>query len=269
VLIDTIFTAIGKIIQDPDERAKWPATAKHQLAILYPTFLQFNLILGGGLFVIGMFKDHFDGMRNLLKFAGMGSVSYKLGLLLAEYCVYLFMSVLLVLCGFILSSDVFGRHWYDYAVVVFAFGVPFVPMNNIFSYPLAWFLSGDPQKATEKGFMYAILPTLLLYGGCTAGFYLAPASAAWAIYLVPFTCLQSAINKIVSTPDSETGTQLGNVYGEILAMLAQGVVYFGFCVLLDHRRLTAYKGQDGREEYTEREQLPENDDVAQHRNKTY
>jgi hypothetical protein len=218
VLVNTIFTAIGKM---PDTGGDdWNKQKNHILAIMFPVLMQFNVIISGGLFIIAMFKDHFDGMRNLLKFAGMQSLSYKLGLILAEFCLFIFMSVFLICCGFILSQEVFGKHWIDYTLTLFAFGLPFVTMNNIFSYPLAWLLSGDPQKATEKGFMYAILPTLLLYGGFTAMYYFLPDNASWVNYLVPFNCLQAAYDTIMTEGEHESGSLLGEVYGYILAMLA-------------------------------------------------
>lgn len=40
------------------------------------------------------------------------------------------------------------------------FGLPFITMQYVFVYPIAWFLRNDPLKAAEKGFKYAILPNI-------------------------------------------------------------------------------------------------------------
>lgn len=61
------------------------------------------MIFSGGIFVITPLKDHFDGMRTLLNFAGITTFRYQLGLLLAEYVLFAFESVLFIACGFVLS----------------------------------------------------------------------------------------------------------------------------------------------------------------------
>ena len=99
-----------------------------------------------------MVKDHFEGMRNLLKFAGMKSLSYKLGLIFGEYCIFLLMAIFLSLASATQGSYVFGNHWLDYSLALIAFGLPYVTLCNLLSYPLSYALRGDPAKASEKGF---------------------------------------------------------------------------------------------------------------------
>lgn len=149
VLVNTVLAAVGKM---PSMPRHWDATQRELLAQLYPLFVQMCIIVSGGLFVIAMLKDHFDGLRIVLNFAGMRSVSYKGGLILAEYCLFAAMATLFILCGFVLSNSAFATHWPDYATALFTFGIPFVTLNNLLSYALAWFLASNPSKAAEKGF---------------------------------------------------------------------------------------------------------------------
>ena len=104
------------------------------------------------------------------------------------------MSTLFVLCGFTLSSDFFGKHWYDYALVLTLFGLPFVTMYNCISYLLAWWLSSNPQKATEKGYQYSLLPTIAVW--LLGGFIL----PHWpnSMYIFPFNTVSVAFGAIMS-----------------------------------------------------------------------
>lgn len=62
-----------------------------------------NLILACGLFMIVILKDRFDGLRYLLNFSGIKSLSYKLGLFLADMCIYMVMGILFIVVGMILG----------------------------------------------------------------------------------------------------------------------------------------------------------------------
>jgi hypothetical protein len=61
--------------------------------------------LYSGFFIIPAATDRYDGLRNLLHFAGIGSVSYYLGLVIADFTLFLIPSALLVLAGIFLSIE--------------------------------------------------------------------------------------------------------------------------------------------------------------------
>ena len=122
-----------------------------------------SLIIACGLFVMVILKDRFDGLRYLLNFAGIQSFSYKLGLLLADFTLYLIMAALFIVVGLILGIDSIIKHSGDYMVVMAMFGFSFISMNYCFCYLIAPFLKKDPSKAAEQGFKYSILPNLLFF----------------------------------------------------------------------------------------------------------
>ena len=164
-LVNTVLAAVGHM---PGVPRNWDALQRQVLAQAYPAFVQVCTIVSGGLFVVAVMKDHFDGLRCVLNFAGMRSLSYKGGLLLAEYTLFAALATLFIATGSVLSNSAFRSHWQDYAVALFAFGLPYVTLTNVLSYALAWFLASNPSKASEKGFQYVILPTMALYTASTA-----------------------------------------------------------------------------------------------------
>ena len=94
---------------------------------------------------------------------------------------------------------------------------------------------------------------MVLSYGVSAALYYIDAIPFWVNYLLPYNCLTYCFSTIMTKGAGNTDSQLDKVYLEILAMLAQGVVFFTVCVILDINRVNGYKGADGRENYTERE----------------
>jgi hypothetical protein len=72
--------------------------------------------------------DRYDGLRNLLHFAGIDSVSYYLGLIIADFTLFIIPSALLVLAGMFLSIQQFKT----YAILIFfilaVFGLPLITL---------------------------------------------------------------------------------------------------------------------------------------------
>ena len=266
-LVNTVLAAVGHM---PGVPRNWDALQRQVLAQAYPAFVQVCTIVSGGLFVVAVMKDHFDGLRCVLNFAGMRSLSYKGGLLLAEYTLFAALATLFIATGSVLSNSAFRSHWQDYAVALFAFGLPYVTLTNVLSYALAWFLASNPSKASEKGFQYVILPTMALYMASTALTHVpAFASSEWVHYASPFNCLTKAFNLIMMKSASDPSSQLHAIRPYVFAMVAQSVILFVLAVYLDHRRVNGYKGADGRDKYNDGHWLPENADVAEHRAQTH
>lgn len=149
------------------------------------------------------------------------------------------------------------------------FGLPFVTMYNLFSYFLAWFLASNPQKATEKGFQYVILPTIAVYG---LGSILVGATGVMELnYVFPFNCLSLAFSNIMldayTTDDSPGIVQ--NVLPYLIAMVVQSVIFFFVGIWLDNRRVMAYQGQDGAQHINYQPTLQSGQDVEQQKNLTH
>jgi len=61
------------------------------------------VILYSGFFIIPAATDRCDGLRNLLHFAGLDSVAYYLGLIFADFTLFVIPSILLVVTGIIMQ----------------------------------------------------------------------------------------------------------------------------------------------------------------------
>ena len=75
---------------------------------------------------------------------------------------------------------------------------------------------------------------MILSYGVSAALYYIDAIPFWVNYLLPYNCLTYCFSTIMTKGAGNTDSQLDKVYLEILAMLAQGVVFFIVCVMLDN-----------------------------------
>lgn len=174
--------------------------------------------MGGGIHVYAIFKDHFDGLRSLLNFAGMWSFSYTIGLVLAEYVLYLIMASLYILVGILMDKLIGTDHFLKNAKVYFeiiaVFGFPLITFQLVCSFPLAWIMSSNPTNATESGFKYTILPCLALkVWGSYLVYAIMPGVTCtnkeedWTCdkntvaYWNPFTALDRSFSKVISKKD--------------------------------------------------------------------
>lgn len=86
------------------------------------------MIIYSGFFIVPAATDRYDGLRNLLHFAGIGSFSYYLGLILADLTLFLIPSFLLVIAGIFLSIDQFKTYAVLTFFVIAVFGIPLIAL---------------------------------------------------------------------------------------------------------------------------------------------
>ena len=73
IILQTVFDAIGKVFDEPED---WDKLSKQIIAFLYPTFVIICTIFSGGIFVFTPLKDHFNGIRTVLNFSGITPIRY-------------------------------------------------------------------------------------------------------------------------------------------------------------------------------------------------
>lgn len=110
ITINTIFSVIGtmpSIADNPDAKASFEKSRVATIKVIYPIYLEIGCIISSGLYLNAVVTDHFDGLRHLLNFAGMQTFSYKTGIVLAEYTLYLVSILSCIIVGIILQIDTF------------------------------------------------------------------------------------------------------------------------------------------------------------------
>lgn len=236
------------------------------VSVLYPLYLEVGLILSSGLFMNAVTVDYFEGLRHLLSFAGMRSISYQSGLILAEYTLYLIPGFSVILVGVVLNIDSFRTFWAEFALVIIFFGFPFITISNLFGFMLSSCLKSSPSDAADQAFKQSHIPNLLLYGVASgaagAASMFGNNQLGFLNYLVPFGSFQILVSKITKYGVQNYHEDLLKFMAPYLAaLLVQALVFFALIVYLDYRRNTEYRGADGNSEYNERLQLEEGADV--------
>jgi len=82
--------------------------------------------MSGSIFAITEVKDREDGLRYLLNFTGISSTAYFLGLVMADFLLYLLPVALLVVFALILNIGQFREHGWLIFFLMACFGLPLV-----------------------------------------------------------------------------------------------------------------------------------------------
>jgi hypothetical protein len=67
-----------------------------------------------------------------------------------------------MLIGLALGLDTFKRHMGEMILAMSCFAIPYIQLNYLFSYPIAW-CYGKSTKGTDEVFKYVLLPNMILY----------------------------------------------------------------------------------------------------------
>jgi hypothetical protein len=221
-------------------------------------------IFAAGIFVITILADRFGGLRYQLNFTGIRSVSYIAGIFLSDYVLIAGLGLVECIIG-TLVGDSYRKFFFHYFIALFMFSGPYILVNQIFSYPLAWWYKDSPQSGMGKGHLYVLIPNILLFVG---GILIQQLADFENIrYIIPFTGCNEALGSITSMALEDKGA--GEIWDKIgpilLSNFIQMLVLFPFAVLLDYMKSVDYRGKDMVKTITERPMLEEGKDVIAHR----
>lgn len=251
MLNQTVMSGIRGINKTID----WDAYTKQINAETYPIYMELGFIISGGLFVITFMKDRFHGLRYILNFTGVRPIAYITGLMFAEMTLCLAPIILCISVGVMLGIDTFKRHFFELVFAMICFSYPYIQLNFLFSYPVAW-CAGRSTKGVDQVFKYILVPNLIVYAlalylttrtGDNSG-----AHDSYANFIFLFSSLTSALKYLVNNTTSDDGFMLGDIMKYCVSMLVQGFVFMVINIYLDYYNSVYYKGADNLEETTMR-----------------
>jgi hypothetical protein len=79
-------------------------------------------------------KDREDGLRNLINFAGISSLSYYLGLFFADLIIFTVPTILIVILSSILKVESFNTNAGKNVFCIMMFGITYIPLSYIASF---------------------------------------------------------------------------------------------------------------------------------------
>lgn len=130
---------------------------------MFPIFILIGYLTSLGLYTIVPVSDKFNKTRNLLKFVGMRSSSYYIGLLMADYIIYSISNILLVSFVFFLDLGIFTENAWNLYIIISVLGFPYITLAYLLG-----FLFENPETAYKWVFWFAMtlyVAPIILQGG--------------------------------------------------------------------------------------------------------
>jgi hypothetical protein len=159
IFIQTGFDIAQRVIEQnlsgPGDDSLFDDIKKQILETVFPVLLVVSVLTSSGLYVVTPVKDRQDKLRYLLNFAGISSPAYYIGLYFADFILYLFPCILILILSFILQIDTFTNNAWEIILSLFMFGLSYIPLC---------YVSGFLFSNSDNAFKYNIV-VMLAYAG--------------------------------------------------------------------------------------------------------
>jgi len=162
---------------------------------VFPLLISIGFVTSSGVYLITSVKDRQDKLRYLLNFGGMRSTSYYIGIVFADFTLYMFPTVAFVIVIIILKIDAFTNEIVVFCLVLLLFGMDLICFSNFIGY---FFKDVDSAFKNSTIIMFLvgiIFPIVTLIGGGLITLYIDKSGTLakvvyWIVLLIsPFNAL--------------------------------------------------------------------------------
>lgn len=159
-----------------------------------------GFVLSSGVYLITTVKDRQDKLRYLLNFGGMRSLSYYVGIVLADWTLYTIPTIALVLVIILLKIDAFTNEIGLFILSLMLFGLALINFSNTIG-----FFFKDVDSAFKNSVIFMALfglvfPLATLIVGSLITYYIDKSGTLtkvvyWILFLIsPFNVLYQSLN---------------------------------------------------------------------------
>lgn len=207
----------------------------------------------------------------------MNPIAYYLGFFFSDLILFVIPCLLVMMVSLIMNITTFDGARISIFMDLVFFGLCFMSLNYLISHMFS---------KSETAFKYQVLALMLVFalkyivqlvmGLVSNGATWTDEVAKGFLWVSPFDCLMELIlddlsnaNAQQDNPDDVSpvlphlGVPKGTLY---LIFIVQTIILFSATVAIDYLRINSFKGQDNRNRTVERTQLPEYQDVIDHKN---
>jgi len=134
--------------------------------------ISIGFVTSSGVYLITTVKDREDKLRYLLNFGGMRSLSYYVGIVLADFTLYLIPTIAFVIVILILKIDAFTNEIWLFIATLMLFGLDLINLSNTLGY---FFKNVDSAFKNSTIFMLLlgiVLPLIAALGGVFINYYI-------------------------------------------------------------------------------------------------
>jgi len=134
--------------------------------------ISIGFVTSSGVYLITTVKDREDKLRYLLNFGGMRSLSYYVGIVLADFTLYMIPTVTFVIVILILKIDAFTNEIWLFIATLMLFGLDLINLSNTLGY---FFKNVDSAFKNSTIFMLLlgiVLPLIAALGGSAINYYI-------------------------------------------------------------------------------------------------
>ena len=139
---------------------------------MFPLLINIGFVTSSGVYLITTVKDRQDKLRYLLNFGGMRSLSYYIGIVLADFTLYLLPTAVVICVVAILKISAFTDEIGLFIASLVIFGLNLITLSNFIG-----FFFRDVDSAFKNSIIFMALlgllfPFVTLFAGALITYYI-------------------------------------------------------------------------------------------------
>ena len=165
--------------------------------------ISIGFVTSSGVYLITTVKDREDKLRYLLNFGGMRSLSYYVGIVLADFTLYIVPTIAFVIFILLVKIESFTNDIGLFIVTLLLFGLDLINLSNTIG-----FFFKDVNSAFKNSTIIMLLigivfPLVTLIGGALITLYIDKSGTLtkivyWIVLIIsPFNCLTESLENTI------------------------------------------------------------------------